>query len=128
MTHPWTQETDAIEKATRRALIAIGALLVGDAGLRVPVDTGRLRGSITYAVKGGRSNTKSPAKGTDAVSTPADSTVCYVGTNVEYAQHIEYGTRRSAAQPYLRPAFDSNRKNIAKIQRDELKAAFRGKR
>lgn len=29
-----------------------------------------------------------------------------VGTNVEYAPYLEYGTRRMAARPFLRPAFE----------------------
>jgi phage gpG-like protein len=52
-----------------------------------PVDTGRLRMSITWAL------------GSDEAGVYAD-----VGTNVEYALHVEYGTRHMAARPYLRPA------------------------
>lgn len=47
------------------------------------VDTGRLRNSVSHAVKG-------------------DS--AYIGTNVEYAPYIEFGTYRMAERPYLRPA------------------------
>lgn len=52
-----------------------------------PVDTGRLRSSINH--KPGR-----------------DGSGYYVdvGSNVEYAPHIEFGTSRAPAQPYLRPA------------------------
>ena len=48
-----------------------------------PVDTGRLRNSISHAVEG-------------------DS--AYIGTNVEYAPYVEMGTVRTRAQPYLKPA------------------------
>jgi HK97 gp10 family phage protein len=52
-----------------------------------PVDTGRLRSSITHSVE-------RDAKGLAGI----------VGTDVEYGIHVELGTRRSRPQPYLRPA------------------------
>jgi len=52
-----------------------------------PVDTGRLRSSIQH--KPGR----------DQQGPFVD-----VGTNVEYAGYVEFGTRFQKAQPYLRPA------------------------
>lgn len=52
-----------------------------------PVDTGRLRSSITngLAVDGRGLHAK-------------------VGTNVDYAIYVELGTRFAHAQPFLRPA------------------------
>lgn len=52
-----------------------------------PVDTGRLRSSI------GRQ-----------VAVDQLGLVGIVGTDVEYAPYVEYGTSRSPAQPFLRPA------------------------
>lgn len=52
-----------------------------------PVDTGRLRSSITHELG---------HQGTVLVGR--------VGTNVEYAPYVELGTRRMRAQPFLRPA------------------------
>lgn len=49
-----------------------------------PVRTGRLRASI----HAGKENKYTH----------------YVGTNVEYAPFVEFGTRKMRAQPYLRPA------------------------
>lgn len=78
----------AIVKALRR-----GALIVeGEAKRLCPVDTGRLQGSIT----------------SDMVN---DHTIA-VGTNVEYASYVEYGTRYQSAQPYLRPARDSREQEV----------------
>ncbi len=57
----------------------------GQAKLNAPYKTGLLRRSITHEV--------SELEGA-------------VGTNVEYAEHQEYGTRYMDAQPYLRPAVD----------------------
>ncbi len=52
-----------------------------------PVDTGRLRSSITFEI--GQSGT---------------FIVGRVGTNVHYAPHLEYGTVKMRARPFLRPA------------------------
>lgn len=57
-----------------------------------PVDTGRLRASITWRLE-------HDAQGLLAV----------IGTNVEYAPHVEFGTIYMAAQPFLRPALESAR-------------------
>lgn len=56
-----------------------------------PVDTGRLRGSITTKFKS--SNTNPEAE---------------VGTNVEYAPYVEYGTIKMAGKPFLNPAYDKH--------------------
>lgn len=56
---------------------------------RVAVDTGTLKASITTHVDG-----------------PAHAVV---GTGVEYATFVEYGTRHMAAQPYLIPAAEQAR-------------------
>lgn len=58
-----------------------------DAKRRTPVDTGRLRASITRAIEH-----------------DAQGLVGIVGTNVEYAPYVELGTRRMRARPFLRPA------------------------
>lgn len=60
-----------------------------DAVAAAPVDTGRLRQSIGLQ-KRGEGHYR-------------------VGTNVEYAPYVEYGTRRMAAQPFMRPALERNR-------------------
>lgn len=57
-----------------------------------PVDTGRLRSSIA------RETTRD-----------ADGFLARVGTDVEYAPYVEFGTQRASAQPFLRPALDSVR-------------------
>lgn len=52
-----------------------------------PVDTGRLRASLTH-------NLERDSRGL----------VAFVGTNVNYAAHVEFGTKHQRPQPYLRPA------------------------
>lgn len=75
----------ALSNQIERALIAIGITAESHAKDLCPVDTGRLRNSITHAVE----------MGEQAV---------YIGTNVEYAGYVELGTSRMKPQPYLKPA------------------------
>lgn len=106
------------EKATLAALETIGLLAEGYAKLelqrpklhsngewRSTVDTGRLMGSITHATAEGHSVGQAPAQGGDytPMGAPDAHTVC-IGTNVPYALFVEEGTRKMAAQPYLKPA------------------------
>ena len=79
--------------AARPQLDRLAAAVVDDARRLVPVDTGALRGTIRSTVDADT--------GTIVVSA-GDATV-------DYAAHVEYGTSRGPAQPYLRPAVHKNR-------------------
>lgn len=72
------------------------------AKLAAPVDTGTLRNSIML----------------DEV-TPDHA---ILGPHVDYAEHVEFGTSRMAAQPYLRPAVDEHEREIV----GAIEAAVRG--
>lgn len=72
-----------LEAKMATALETIGMMAETDAKLLCPVDTGRLRNSIAHAV---------------------DRTSVIIGTNVEYAPYIEFGTSKMDAQPFLLPA------------------------
>jgi len=60
-----------------------------------PVDTGLLRSSITPVI--------------------ASWAEAYVGTNTEYAPYVEFGTKKTPAQPFLEPAFLDGRKQASKV-------------
>lgn len=80
-------------KVLLRAVVA-GALIVQNSAKRkAPYKTGNLRRSIHIEPRG-------VSRGAASVE---------VGTNVEYAHYLEFGTRYMAARPYLRPALDENR-------------------
>ena len=83
--------TNGLKDAIKECALAIQS----DAKRNCPVDTGRLRMSIT-------SDTSN-----------INNFEASVGTNVEYATHVEYGTRKQSPKPYLRPAYN---KNVAKLQ------------
>lgn len=86
--------------AVEAALEAIGQRAEGYAKLKAPVDTGRLRNSITHEQRG------------------RDTEV--LGTVVEYAPYVEYGTRRAKAQPYFKPAVQDHVAEYKKIAESHL--------
>lgn len=95
---------EVLEELLRKkelALEAIGMTAEGYAKTDTPVDTGRLRNSISHAVSG-------------------DS--AYIGSNVEYAPYIEMGARGRKAHHMLGKAateHSSEYKEIAlKIMKD----------
>lgn len=79
-------EDGPVGKALLRSVVRIE----GSAKRMCPVDTGRLRSSITHAL-----------------DRDARGLVGVVGTDVDYAPFVELGTSRAGAQPFLRPALAS---------------------
>lgn len=90
-----------MEAALATALEEIGLIAEGYAKRACPVDTGRLRNSITHIVDEG---------GKCAV----------IGTNVEYAPYVELGTRHQKPQPYLKPAAEDHESTYRSIFRKHL--------
>ena len=76
MSYTYKDNTDevlsALKRAKKRGLEAIGLTAEGHAKKETPVDTGRLRNSISHAT---------------------DDEAAYIGTNVEYAPYVELGAR-----------------------------------
>ena len=93
---------DAIDQALAKALEEVGLVAEGYAKKACPVDTGRLRNSITHQVR------------------PSEKSV-YIGTNVEYAPYVELSTSRTKGQPFLRPAAKDHENTYRKIFESELK-------
>ena len=86
-------------EATKTALKETGFKTEGDAKRNCPVDTGRLRASLSTNWAGsplsyGRTSAK--AKMNDGVGRPMGKPglVVAVGTNVEYAPYVHFGTAR----------------------------------
>ena len=89
----------AYEQAWERSLEKIGLVAEGYAKKACPVDTGRLRNSITHEVE--------------------DENV-YIGSNVEYAPDVELGTRKQKAKPFLKPAATDHSETYKQIILDEF--------
>lgn len=89
-----------LEKALL-VLTAAGEIVTAKAKLLTPVDTGRLRNSITYEVDKEEKET-------------------IYGSPVEYAPDVELGTSRQRAQPFLEPALFQSERQINEIAKREF--------
>jgi len=92
------------DAAVERALTAVGMFLEGEAKLELEsdprrVDTGNLRNSVTNVV---------------------EETSVHVGTNVEYGIYVHEGTRKMAANRFLRNALQNNIDQIRQYLQNEL--------
>ena len=107
MTVEWKgdKHIKAAIEAQKKALTAASLVVQGDATSRTPVLTGNLKNSITYKVRE-----------EDAI----------VGTNVEYAPYVEFGTSKMEAQPYLEPSLHNNKKKIEKLLKDAIAREIKG--
>ena len=93
---------EALELQIEQALVAIGMTAETYAKENCPVDTGRLRNSITHEVEMGDKS-------------------AIIGTNVEYAAFVELGTSKMRARPYLRPAAEGHSQEYKAIVEESLK-------
>ena len=119
----------AKDEAVARALDAIGKTAERYAKGKCPVDTGRLRNSITYATerysgqetyqdKNGNSFSDGSARG------KPEKDAVYIGTNVEYAKGIETGShRKKGAAHFLRDAAATHGDEYKRIAEIQLKKA-----
>lgn len=92
-------------RALAQAATAGALPILTKAQSSAPVRTGNLRRSLH----------------TEVIEQTADRATVMTGTDVEYARYVEDGTSRQRAQPYLRPAFDTERETAIR----ETGAAFR---
>lgn len=142
----------ATDEQIIKALIAIGAMVEShaklpvDSGGNMPVDTGRLKNSITFALAGQPANTSAyradftrykTKTGKTAIRTkkvkswtykgkaPADPggkpRSVYVGSNVEYAEIVENGTSGRAGKHYLRNAVVNHMEEYKNLAERALK-------
>ena len=91
------QILSALEKGIKNGLEAIGLTAETYAKKATPVDTGRLRNSISHAVDG------------EAV---------YIGSNVEYAPYVELGTSRAKAHHMLQKAATEHSAEYKRLAED----------
>lgn len=95
----------AMREQVLKGLEAIGQEAEGYAKDETPVDTGRLRNSITHEV------------------IPQEDAV-YIGTNVEYAPYVEYGEYKhtTGKNHFLRDAATNHSDHYKAIMEAALKA------
>lgn len=112
---------DALAERKEQALIAIGLTAESYAKRDCPVDTGRLRNSITFATSTQHDSGSLPAEAEDfaAQGTPEEGVV-YIGTNVKYAPSIELGMSHRKPKPFLRPAVTNHTAEYKAITKKAL--------
>ena len=146
-----------LQKAIDQSLKTAGIMLEGEVASRANenVDTGRHKGSITWATSKQGSQPKPDNQGkvhaSDKQSKPLGSTEVHIGSAVEYAQDLEYGTSPhvikakngkyltwkgadgqfhskeqvnhpgTRAYPHFRNAFDENRKRVTELFHKKFK-------
>lgn len=113
---------DAIDES----VFKVGLVVEGQAKLLSPRDTGRLAGSITTQARTRGTETEGPTQAGDKINRPAVDKEALVGTAVDYAPYMEYGTIRTSAQPFLRPALDMAQGKVITITREEMKRELGG--
>lgn len=92
---------EALETQIEQALIAIGLTAETYAKEGCPVDTGRLRNSITHDY---------------------DSRSAVIGTNVEYGKYVELGTVHMSSRPFLGPAAEGHTEEYKQIVESAMKS------
>ena len=113
----------AVEKGLDKSVNETLAQIATNAKLFAPVATvngGRLKNSIMYngpEITGGF-NDSGGEKAEKQINSKAKKAVGYIGSNLDYAVYQEFGTRKMAAQPFLRPAIEIQRgKTVASIKK-----------
>jgi len=122
---------EAMQKQAQLGLDAVGERAEGYAKSECPVDTGRLRNSITYATETNHSegntnkhpNGQEDAKPEDyAMKAKPEKYTLYVGTNVEYARMQEYVSmaHKTGKDHFLRDAITNHQDEYKKIMQAAL--------
>ena len=97
------QILSALEKGIKNGLEAIGLTAETYAKQETPVDTGRLRNSISHTV---------------------DGEAAYIGSNVEYAPYVELGTSRAKAHHMLQKAATEHSAEYKRLAEDAIQSAI----
>lgn len=97
----------SLKGVSKEAVQKTAAETINEAKDNCPVDTGRLRSSIRL------------------LSYDESVPAAVVGTNVEYAEYVEYGTSKQSAQPFMRPAADRAKQLLQEFARDGARDATR---
>lgn len=100
----------ALEGASDDALFEGAQELVDLAATKAPRRTGDLAGSGYVATA--KRSTYRKAKGYHKEAKPTGEGVAVAAFAQFYARFVEYGTRRTPARPFLRPALDEARERI----------------
>ena len=96
-----------IKAGARKARMRAALEIEREAVAEVPVDSGRLKGSIGTQEVGDITEVGSGVK---------------AGSEVKYAHFVEFGTSKQAAHPYLQPAVEIVRAKYPDMVIEDVKA------
>jgi HK97 gp10 family phage protein len=113
------------KKVSGKSAYEIGLIVEGQATELCPVRTGRLAGSITTAAFHKRTIAQPPARWEDSIDPPSDDNEVLVGTAVEYGPYVEFGTIKTDARPFLRPALDMAKGKVLTIVQNNSRYEFK---
>ena len=99
-----------IEAGARKARLRAALEIEREAVAEVPVDSGRLKGSIMTQEVGDVLEVGSGVK---------------AGSEVEYAHYVEFGTSKQRAHPYLQPAVEIVRQKYPDMVIEDVKAEIK---
>lgn len=111
----------ALDRAKKAALVKVGMQAERNAKIKCPIDTGRLRNSITYATStkafasSYADNQHHQYNGALQVSPGEDEVI--IGTNVEYGLAVE------SRKPFLKPAATEHKQEYETLIKNTLKNA-----
>lgn len=104
----------------------------GNCITQAPKETGHLRGSISFITRINQKTKEDIKEPMDAktkdlaakdfIKGVAFSGEAFIGTNLEYAPHVEYGTVHQRAQAFMRNGMNDSKKGIQEIIAKELKS------
>ncbi|MBU2038345.1 MAG: HK97 gp10 family phage protein [Gammaproteobacteria bacterium] len=104
-----TRELERIAKGlntkTDKIVEALAFEVEADAKQRAPVRTGNLRNSIHTRTK--HNSTLRAVTFMVDIPSPSGKIIAVVGSGVNYASYVEFGTYKMASRPYLGPAVES---------------------
>ena len=96
----------AVKLAISPSSLDIGVAIASQAKLLAPVDHGQLRNSLSVSTIGETKllNDDPGGQALELNTQGLKQGEAYVGSNTDHAIHIEYGTIKMVAQPFLRPS------------------------
>jgi HK97 gp10 family phage protein len=102
----------AIEREQEDILASAGIFLQDRMVSATPEDTGRARGSITYATSRRQSRPRFPAVLKNVIDAPVAPNVVHIGTDLWYFRYLESGTSKTPARNIIQGTFERSRNAI----------------
>ena len=117
-----------VNVGTEKGILALAITGVSQAKALAPVDNGQLRNSLQYVTGTGLSGGLNDSPGDKAPSKLIEQVRRFeaaIGSNVEYAPYVEFGTRYQAPQVYLRASLAILRGDAPKLVKAKMDYEFK---